>query len=715
MHYTIQRGTQDILTIRPEGTLTKRLMGENIVQFTFDAVGYTELRLGDTVTVFGETHYLNRLPQIEKLNSREYRYTCVFETVAYDLGKIAYLMMGDDNSLKETDFALMGNADAFLDLLLKNANRVQSGWTKGMVDSTIFKNLTFSKENCLQVLSKIAMEFNTEFWVVDKTIHLSKRGPISGLTFEYGKGKGLYRLDRKNKDGANVLTRLYAYGSTNNLKDDYRNFSTRLLLPLATGPYLEKNVSEYGVIEHAEIWEDIFPRRESTVTAVGDMFTFYDSAMDFNLNDYLLPGESAKVTFNSGQLAGYTFEIIGYNNAAKAFSFKKNEEEKSLEIPNEYLKPYPGDEYVLVDIFMPETYVTAAENELQTRAQEYLDQNSVPRVLYSVECDPLHFQREGVYISLGSFVQVKDEAMGVDLPMRVIALTRDVANGYRYTLELSEAFTIPQILRQYAQADKLNKYISQQERPVQTAPPFVPRWYPLLLGPGSETAGATEETQRAEYMKDSHGLVHLRGVIYCNNTNPGHMFTLPIGHRPGRNVWFNPVVLGGYASMMVWASGVASFFSPSPKPISVHLNGLYFQAEDKYTAPVSEPPTDTPEHYVRLKSVQVSGFFLDCSGIPTYEYSIAAVIESNKSGTYTLSNQASGRTATVTFAAGDTVKSIGLAGNREFFGGDPYSVTIHLSGADAGQDSLPVQVTNTYRENAATACETGGPGDPQDQ
>ncbi|GAH51068.1 unnamed protein product, partial [marine sediment metagenome] len=100
--------------------------------------------------------------------------------------------------------------------------------------------------------------------------------------------------------------------------------------------YLEKNTDKYGVIEHTELFNDIYPHREGTISSVdgGDITKFTDDGMDFNLNDYLLPGVTAKLHFNSGDLGGYEFEVYSYNNSTKEFTIIAYKDEQGYEMPN---------------------------------------------------------------------------------------------------------------------------------------------------------------------------------------------------------------------------------------------------------------------------------------------------------------------------------------------------------------------------------------------
>jgi hypothetical protein len=590
MEYAIRRPSTNatLLTFRPDASsvLIQRIMDAHVVQLRLSLTEPVVFQLGDTVEVFGQTYFLNRLPTVDKEGERRLIYDFTFEAMGYDLAKVQLLFLGDDNSLKEGDFSLMANLEAWVELVVRNANRAGVGggeWRRGEVDATLPKALTFTAANCLAALSVLAQEFQTEFWVdPDRTIHLSRRGKITPLVFEYGQDNGLGRLQRTNLDGSNVLTRLFAFGSANNLKPDYRNFSQRLKLPEAGGLYLEQNVGLYGVIEHTEIFDDIWPRRTGTVTSIDpdDPLVFVDAGMDFDLMEYLLPGETAKVVFNTGLLAGYEFEIAqgGYNHAQKKFSFKPNEKETALEIPSLTMRPLPGDQYVIVDIFLPQAYVDAAEAELLERAQEYLAQNSVPRVRYQVECDPLHFRRQGIRVQLGDYVRVVDAELGVDVNLRVVGLTRALDNPYAYTLELAEHVTPTVIARQYAQQQQVNRVLRLLDpnvtRPsVLTALPRL-EWKTLPLGPGF-TSPAEWLFQAVQVARDAQGFVRFRGMATFNGGLNLSLFTLPAGMRPGRLI---PYPLQGN-TLNIFPDGRCAFFLQPPAGTNVSVEGVAFFAE----------------------------------------------------------------------------------------------------------------------------------------
>jgi len=549
MRYEIKRGDEVITQVYPVGVLTRGIMNANLVRITFPKFQAVDIRRGDYITVYGEKFDLNKPVEYikdDKDGFVKYTYSAVFESVSYRLAKVSYRFLDANNNFTTGTFTVTGTLDVFVDLLIRNANRVQSGWIKGVVDATETKTLSFAGQKCLEVLATLATEFNTEWWVEGQYIHMTKKGKDSGLSLEYGKGKGLYSLERRNVENANAVNRVYAEGGSKNLPADYRNYSQRLQLPEATGGYLEKNVGPDGIIEHDLVFEDIFPKRLGTVTEVFDNYTFSDTTLDFDVNDQLLPGIPATIVFNTGDLAGYELEIHSFQNDGKKFTINHNKDEKDLEIPSDRLHARQGDRYVLIGIKMPQSYVDAAELEVQAKAQEYLDINSVDRYIYAGEQDRLHFKRSGIVLKLGDYINLKDADLGVDVTPRIISFERDLHDPYYYpNVAFSEHVDIPSIVRQYAEQQKVNKLVLKspiaKPGPVVT-PVKTPAQHDIVFNTGfvsvREFLGDTYQdipVPKTYYWKDN-GMVYFSGAFIQNApTSPYIPFNLPLGFRPWKD------------------------------------------------------------------------------------------------------------------------------------------------------------------------------------
>lgn len=464
MIYNIKRtnGIVDwlIKAVKPTGTQNREAMGVDVADMAFTLPQYVDFRINDFVDVYGRRYKINQTPTVEKKSKRRFEYKITFEAVWYDLAKVQIQSLDPQNELLEPVFSVMGNAGTIVALIVENANRHSPGWTMGVVDDTAYENFSFSAQNCLQALHELAGKFQTELWIEGKTINLQKREQPSGLVFEQGKGNGLYTIRRELKNNANILTRLYVRGGSTNLPVGYGSVS--LLLP-DKETYIQDDlkVDEYGLIENTQIFSDIFPTFEGTVTAVtaGDdnWPYFVDTSLDFDLNAYKAPGLDAKVTFNTGQLAGYTFTLDSYNHATKQFKINKKDEEKSIDVPSNLYRPAVGDKYVLIDMYMPAERVTAAENKLAAAAWAYYNPNSDPLSLlqFSASCDPLFIQQNAVDIQLGNTATLLATDMGLSVELRIASYRRDLQDERKYTdVAWRDTIGANEIVRQYAQQQK---------------------------------------------------------------------------------------------------------------------------------------------------------------------------------------------------------------------------------------------------------------------
>ena len=436
--------------------LHQRFYGENTIQGRFVVKEALDLQIGDYIRYENIVYNLNQLPSIEKSGTNSFIYSCVFESQYYDFGKVQF-MLND-----ESDFDFVGTLDDYVDLVITNLARIYSTpltWTKGVIDASdaTTKHLAFSTENCAAVISRLCEEFTCEAYYQKRVMNFTDTtGTDTGLSFEYR--SGLRGISRQTVSAKNIVTRLWAYGSDRNIGSAYGAF--RLELP-APG-YLENNVASYGVIEHTILFDEIYPHRTGTITGIGATTdTFSDSGMDFDVNSYLIDGVSAKLVFNTGDLAGYEFEIESYDNGSTTFVIIPYLFDKqSVELPSVSLNPSIGDEYVIVDITMPASYIATAESELTVKATEYITANSDPRVTYSVTTDPIYFRTNGIDLKIGDYITVADTDLGMSGLLRIIKLSRSILYPERYEIELAEHAEVTIAQRQYAQSNESKQLIT---------------------------------------------------------------------------------------------------------------------------------------------------------------------------------------------------------------------------------------------------------------
>jgi hypothetical protein len=452
-----------VADVKPQGgsVQQREIMGEDSIRIQTQMSFYIDFLFGDWCIVFGQKYIIQEVPAVKKLGHNLYEYSITARSESQEIEKAQFLFLGPENIMRETDFTIMGSALDFVNLVVTNINRIYPGWQVGsVVAQNEYRNMSFSKDSCLSALSRIASEYDTEFWIVGKIVNLGKLQNPTGMVFRQGKGNGLYEIIRQVRDSEPVITRLYAYGSDKNLPPGYRSNSKRLRMPSVD--FIENNVPKYGIVENSAVFEDIFPRRVGTVTSIAeeDEFTFYDSAMDFDVNSFLLSGLTAKITFNTGQLAGLSFDIERYDHAAKVFTILLNKDNTYIDLPNPLIRMEPGDKYVITDIRMPDVYVTAAENELQAKAADLLMKLSEPQMTYQVTFDQKYVRQNSIQLNIGDLVRIEDVAMSIDREIRVIATTRDLIQEANVRVELADVLTVGTISKLQIQQDATDRAVT---------------------------------------------------------------------------------------------------------------------------------------------------------------------------------------------------------------------------------------------------------------
>ena len=172
MKLEIKRGAAVNVTVSIDErtVMSHRLLGEDIINATLKSKSALDIAIKDYIEHNGKTYTINNLPQVKKLSSLNYEYIAVFESLQYQLLKTQYLSSG------LSEFDLVGDADDFMDLIITNMNRVDSGWTKGTVKSTDAIHLSFREETCLAVIQRLASEFECEFELSTKEIKFTDIG-----------------------------------------------------------------------------------------------------------------------------------------------------------------------------------------------------------------------------------------------------------------------------------------------------------------------------------------------------------------------------------------------------------------------------------------------------------------------------------------------------------------------------------------------------------
>lgn len=456
------------------------LLSDDVVSITVSSALPLDLDIGCVLILYGKPYKLNQLPEPAKEGERRYTYELRFEGLQYDLIDVHYHLPED--AYGETYYSdLAGH----LQVLMWNINRIfPRKWVLGTYpENTEYKNITNSGKNCLQVAQELCSDYGVEFEITTDgttyTLNIKEKvGITHTFTLRYGRGKGLYRLERKNVNNAGIVTRLYVYGGTENLGRNYGH--TRLCLPGTTRltSYIEDEaaIALYGVKEGEKTY-DIKPQRVGTVTALGaDVITFADSTMfDLNAKDadgkstkYLIDGTSAKIKFESGGLAGYEFDLHSYDHATKTFVINKFQDENGSVFPSETSAAFQiavGDKYSISDIQLPDEYIDEAEEELEEEGSKYLPTVSQPQVSYKLELTEGFFtslfgdEVETEILHVGDFIPIEDEQIGVNKAVRITQIERDLLKPHSYDITLSDTITKTTTVRVWNELQEINEVI----------------------------------------------------------------------------------------------------------------------------------------------------------------------------------------------------------------------------------------------------------------
>lgn len=467
---------------------SKQLMSEDVLNVEIISAESIDFKIGDYIEAFGQTYTLNQLPSPKKENARRFNYSLIFEGEIYELLDAAWLL--PDNT---TGDSFTGNLGDFLSILIGNVQRSHSDWVLGNYPTekdAIYKTLTFTDSNCLQSLQNICKEFEVEFEVfrnnAQRVLTIKNAvGTDLPYSFRYGRTGGAYNIQRKTNSNKNVITRLYAFGSSNNIPSRYRY--SKLCLPgkVKNQSYIEYQniVNVFGHRENVHNFDTIKPERKGSITSVDSVVAFRDSTMDFDLNEtdnqgntkWLIPGNAAKVEFLTGNLAGYSFEITKYGHTNKDFHIKQFRDENGLIFPNPDSAAFQfavGDEYFISGINLPDSYITAAETKLQTEADKYYNEYCKPHVDYNIELNS-HYLKQLVnaqpdsvvnVFNPGDNIRIIDDDLAVDSLIRVTKFTRDLlTDQYAYNLTLSDSVQYTALQRIIGELSTINEVIKMND------------------------------------------------------------------------------------------------------------------------------------------------------------------------------------------------------------------------------------------------------------
>lgn len=461
----------------------RAIMGDNSVTLNLSLPEYATIPVGSYIEYQGQRYTLWRPDNFKKHGTRNFEYKITFGSNQEILKRYKYKSLSDIPF--QLKFTLTAKPKMFLQLLVDNLNLRDSGWTVGDCIVATEKYLSFNHEYCYDVLGRLAQEFNTEWEIDGKTIHLRKveKFKTEPLALSYGKGNGFRPgVGRATQGDKSPLNLLFVQGGDRNI--DLATYNSRyLLLPKSKeleyegrkyktdkdGMYItraDKEVSQYN--EDSYDASNIYPSRVGEVTAVtteegkddaGNPVTFYnivDSTIpaDLNYRDCRIAGEKATMIFQTGVLTGREFDIVqtdtdltGYDHATRTFELVPLEED-GVTLPNENLKPAIGDKYAIFNIKLPQAYIqddatqTGASWEMFKEAVRYFYENEEEKFSFTGELDPIWAKNKwleiGGKIVPGGYIQFSDTQFQPDgILIRITSVKDYINKPHAPVIELS--------------------------------------------------------------------------------------------------------------------------------------------------------------------------------------------------------------------------------------------------------------------------------------
>lgn len=310
----------------------------------------------------------------------------------------------------EASWSLTAAIDVQLGVFLRNLKAL--GYTyKGKefvfeIDSTVENKavaMTYDNMNLLDALFSMAGEdkWNCDCWITDNVIHFGRNE--FGDTVKIELGVEASAMTRSESKGT-YATRIYAFGSTRNIPENYRPIEEqtvvngvvqrRLMLPAGT-PYIDvyPDMSQEEAIEDIVVFDEVYPRLENTMSSVStrtetvtnedggqETVTYYryrDTGLNFS-KDYRLPGQELTIIFQSGKMNGLEFGVIfdPDNNGSQLWEIVRSED-YGRPLPDDTIYPENDDKYILSGFdpkFVSVQMIPDAEQELKEKAQKIADQ-----------------------------------------------------------------------------------------------------------------------------------------------------------------------------------------------------------------------------------------------------------------------------------------------------------------------------------------------------
>ena len=478
-------------------TQSKEVQGDNVLTLSFTHYEHIALDVNDYTDYMGERYWLTERYTPAQKNEGEWAYDLKLYGIESLIRRFLVLETtdGDTNPL----FTLTATPKEHVAMIVKCINDGMGNitdWKVGQVDGTDQIVIDYEGKYCDEALKEVAEKTGggAEWWVEGQTVNVCRCE--HGEEIALGYGKGLTELERDTSNTAKFYTRLFPIGSTRNI-DSEKYGSPRLMLP-GGRKYIETGVEEYGIYDHyeEEAFSAIYPRRVGTVSSArkedvkdddGNPFTIYyfkDDNLNFNPNDYELPGETKRVSFKTGDLAGlgqtddHFFEV-NYDSESREFEIVTIwPYDDDTQLPGGSLVPKPGDTYILWNVRMPDEYYRLAEEEFEKAVEDYNREHWRDISVYKAPTDHVWVEENQADLFVGRRVRLESRKYFPETGFRnsrITKITRKVNLSGQMDIEISDALQSGALERVNDSIGELKSYTKSKTEGV-SLPDIIRSW-----------------------------------------------------------------------------------------------------------------------------------------------------------------------------------------------------------------------------------------------
>ena len=467
----------------------RAIKGDHNLTLYFSLAEHVEIPVGAYCVYENETYTLEKPESLTMKHSRYFEYTVVFDSPQAKAGKWKFRNPVD----RRLKFPLTAKPIEHLQMFVDNMNQRDSGWAIGRCIDAPEKTISYNHAFCIDALSQMADEWETEYEFVGKQVSLWKveYNRDNPLPLSYGKGNGFKPgIGRSNYEDSTPIEILYVQGGEQNINASQYG-SSELLLPKNQtirfdGEHFEgeqgfdsskartyqtdadgfsirradKPLSSQA--EDSLDCSEIYPSRVgmiSAVTVVDAGKHFYDIVdnsipASLNFEECLIEGETLTIIPQTGMLAGKEFEAKYIHNATGGKAARRFEivpqEIDGQTMPGGNYVPKVGDKYAVFHCMLPAAYIcdnatkTGASWDMFRQGVKSLYDKEEQKFTFTGELDGIWAKKDwlniGGRIKLGGFVQFSDERFQPEgVLVRIIGIKDYINNPHSPEIELSNS------------------------------------------------------------------------------------------------------------------------------------------------------------------------------------------------------------------------------------------------------------------------------------